>query len=167
MKLKKIAGSLLASLLLSSTDSAKEYAVVQGDSLFKISRQFRVNIEEIRKENRLTSDMLRIGQKLTIPGEDPENNQPVKKQTVSRLTTNKVSPKRAVVNVNNLNVRQEGNLNTKILTTLKMGINVNILEKSGDWTKVKVGGINRIRLLTLSEFKRYRFPDLLIQFPTG
>lgn len=43
------------------------HKVVQGDTLFLLSRNYNVSIEEIRKLNQLTSDTLKIGQSIKIP----------------------------------------------------------------------------------------------------
>lgn len=43
------------------------YVVQRGDSLYSIAREFGVSIERLREENGLTTDILTIGQVLTIP----------------------------------------------------------------------------------------------------
>lgn len=139
MRLKKITSLLLVSLFFSSVASAEEYTVEQGDSLYKISRQFGVSIEDVRQKNKLSSDMLKIGQKLIIPGEDPESSKPVSKEAIEKPKSDNALVKRAVVNVNNLNVRLDGNINSKILSMLKKGTNVDILEEEESWTKIKSG----------------------------
>jgi len=44
------------------------YKVKNGDSLSKISAEYNVTISAIKRVNRLSSNTLRKGQKLTIPG---------------------------------------------------------------------------------------------------
>jgi peptidoglycan endopeptidase LytF len=44
------------------------YTVAAGDTLFSIARRFNVTVAELRQANQLTSDNLRIGQVLRIPG---------------------------------------------------------------------------------------------------
>ncbi len=44
------------------------YTVVAGDTLFSIARRFNVTVADLRKANNLTSDSLRIGQVLRVPG---------------------------------------------------------------------------------------------------
>ena len=43
------------------------YTVVKGDTLSKIAREFNTTVEEIKRLNNLTSDLLQIGQVLFIP----------------------------------------------------------------------------------------------------
>ncbi|MBI5099230.1 MAG: LysM peptidoglycan-binding domain-containing protein [Nitrospirae bacterium] len=45
----------------------KTYIVKKGDSLYKISKRFKTNIEAISKANELGSDKLALGTKLIIP----------------------------------------------------------------------------------------------------
>lgn len=44
------------------------YVVQRGDSLYSIAREYGVSVERLREENGLTTDVLTIGQVLTIPG---------------------------------------------------------------------------------------------------
>ncbi|MDD4933333.1 MAG: LysM peptidoglycan-binding domain-containing protein [Methylacidiphilaceae bacterium] len=39
----------------------------QGDSLWKISRKFKISVEALRKANGLKNDRLQIGQELIVP----------------------------------------------------------------------------------------------------
>jgi nucleoid-associated protein YgaU len=45
----------------------KEHLVVSGDTLTKVAKQYGVTVAELRKTNNLSSDALKVGQKLTIP----------------------------------------------------------------------------------------------------
>ena len=44
-----------------------EYTVEQGATLSVIARAYKVSVSDIKKANRLKSDMIRVGQKLYIP----------------------------------------------------------------------------------------------------
>ncbi len=48
-------------------NGGKEYIVVAGDSLYKISRKYGISVKELRDNNNLSSDKLRVGQKLMLP----------------------------------------------------------------------------------------------------
>ena len=43
------------------------YKVLQGDTLYGISKQFGVSVEDIKKNNNLSNNILRVGQILKIP----------------------------------------------------------------------------------------------------
>lgn len=51
----------------SATDEEAIYIVQRGDSLYKIASMFSTTVDEIRRLNNLTTDMLQIGQSLKIP----------------------------------------------------------------------------------------------------
>lgn len=76
--------------LSKSTDSTppaptiQSYQVQANDTLYSIAKRFGVTIEEVRTTNNLTTDILSIGQVLTIPnavnkGESAKAPEPVKK----------------------------------------------------------------------------------------
>ena len=58
-------------LKLPSSDlntSSNTYTVAKGDSLWSVSRKFGTTVDELKKLNNLTSNVLSIGQILIIPG---------------------------------------------------------------------------------------------------
>lgn len=49
-----------------SVVSAKEYIVMQGDTLYSISRKFNISVDDIKKKNKISGNNLSIGQKIVI-----------------------------------------------------------------------------------------------------
>lgn len=50
-----------------TTETNVVYTVKSGDNLYSISRIYQVTVDELRKYNNLTTDMLMVGQQLRIP----------------------------------------------------------------------------------------------------
>ncbi len=51
----------------SNANNTTIYTVQSGDNLWQISRRFNTTVNELRRLNNLTSDILSIGQTLLIP----------------------------------------------------------------------------------------------------
>lgn len=62
-KAKAVAATTKAAVSADGT-----YVVKSGDILGRIARQFGVKVSELKAANNLTSDMIKVGQKLVIPG---------------------------------------------------------------------------------------------------
>ena len=57
------------------TSSANTYTVKSGDSLWSIAKKYNVSVDELKRLNNLTTNTLRIGQILKIPGvSEPSGN---------------------------------------------------------------------------------------------
>lgn len=77
--------SLLATAVYFFVETTKAKAVVEkytvqkGDTLFSISNQYQIDIEDIQKANKLNSNTIIIGQKLIIPDQSSSSYHVVKK----------------------------------------------------------------------------------------
>ena len=56
-----------------------KYVVVKGDNLYSIANKYNITVDELKKSNNLTSDVLSIGQILIIPGTKDYANYTVEK----------------------------------------------------------------------------------------
>lgn len=71
---------VVASMLMATpVFAAGAYKVNQGDTLSKIALKYGVTVDELKEANKLSSDLIRIGQLLHIP-----ENKEVKEKIVSR-----------------------------------------------------------------------------------
>ena len=50
------------------------HTVKKGDNLFKIAKKYNLSVDELKRLNALTSNRLRVGQKLIVKAEKPLNN---------------------------------------------------------------------------------------------
>ena len=64
------------------TNNDNYYTVVAGDTLYKIARKYNMTIDELKKINNLSSDVLSIGQKLYL--EPQENGDNLETYTVKK-----------------------------------------------------------------------------------
>ena len=64
-KLAENVAIVLANYILGKTKE-NIYIVKSGDTLSKIAKQFRTTVTKIKKDNSLTSDLIKVGQKLKI-----------------------------------------------------------------------------------------------------
>ncbi|GGJ58082.1 peptidoglycan DD-metalloendopeptidase family protein [Deinococcus roseus] len=60
--------TLLITLSLLGLAQAGDYTVKSGDTLSRIAQQFGITVQDLKSANNLTSDIIRIGQVLDIPG---------------------------------------------------------------------------------------------------
>ncbi len=81
------------------------YTVKKGDSLYKIARDFNITVDELKKYNNLSSNILSIGQVLTIPSN--ETIYIVKSGDTLYSIANKYSTSvNKIIELNNLNTNK-------------------------------------------------------------
>ena len=96
----------------SPENTGNYYIIVEGDTLRKIAAKTGVSIDEIRKINRLDKDVVKLGQKLIIPGKSGDktlipavNPQSNIKQPINAAVD---SPKQSVVSAGNYKAYRVG-----------------------------------------------------------
>ena len=138
--MKKVTGLLLATFLLTSVAQAnpKTHVVEKGDTLYGIAKQHSLSIEQVKQWNGLSSDQIKIGQELTLLNGVGKGSSP-QSMTSKGTSTSKSSSTKATVIVDQLNLREKGELSGKIVGSLKRGTVVEIMESGEFWSLVQVG----------------------------
>jgi hypothetical protein len=72
IKIAKASKPNYASVVSASSESPAEYVVRRGDSLWTIARKHGVSVTELKQANKLRSSVIRVGQKLVVPGVEVE-----------------------------------------------------------------------------------------------
>lgn len=91
------------------------YTVQRGDSLWSIAKRFNVSVDKLKQTNNLSSNLISIGQALTIPGVAPAD------QTNTTYIVQKGDSLWAIANANNTTVDEIVNLNDLINNTIYTG----------------------------------------------
>ena len=68
------ADALGATTVATAADAGNVYVVKAGDSLWKIAQNHHVNVSAIKQANSLSSDSLKVGQKLKMPAATPASD---------------------------------------------------------------------------------------------
>ena len=53
--------------MIPSDETENIYVVQRGDSLYSIAREYGTTVDDLKRTNNLTSNLLNIGQRLIIP----------------------------------------------------------------------------------------------------
>jgi peptidoglycan endopeptidase LytE len=88
-KMRKIALATFLSMIIATPVSAASYTVSKEDTLYKVSKQFGVSIADLKKANKLNSDVIKAGQVLNIPTKLSSRNG--SRLETERLNTAKLS----------------------------------------------------------------------------
>lgn len=126
--------ALAAVSVLAHTDeaaAASTHTVRSGDTLWSISQSYDVSVATIKSLNNLSSDSIRIGQKLKLTG---NSSATTGGSSLTTTSTNRVTTTHA------LNMRVAGGTWHRVLLTIPKGTTLTPIQSNGSWTKVSYGG---------------------------
>ena len=89
---KRVGVKLTSTAAAAPTAAGGAYVVKAGDSLSKIAARHGVKTAELRQANNLSGDMIRVGQKLVIPGKGAEKAAALKVETAAPLGVPAAAP---------------------------------------------------------------------------
>lgn len=155
------------------------YIVRQGDSLFTIARSYGITVEQLKDFNGLDSDDLYVGQQILIPvsiyrvqGGDSLYSIARKFNTTveSLMTLNNLNNinlsigqilyiplyTEAIMRVNVGNIRENPNINSRVLYRMDRGAKLPIISVYDDWYKVRLfNGTEGFVSRSIVDFKTY------------
>lgn len=127
---------------------AESYTVVQGDTLYKIARQYHTTTEQLLAVNQLSSDHLAIGQVLFVPGivqETVQGDPFVGTASPSTgadqgtgLPQEQTHPR--YVTVPTLNVRAYPSLESPIIGKVTYGTKLDMVQTGTQWLTIQYNG---------------------------
>lgn len=119
-----VPGQVLKIPEMTST-STNIYTVMPGDSLYSIAEKYHTTVEELMRLNQLTSTLLTVGQKLTIPGN--ENITPI---TYEVYTVKSGDNLYDIANTYNMTVQELMAINNLTSTNLALGQQLKVKSSS-------------------------------------
>lgn len=97
LKVKKDTGNDNA-----TNDKSSTYTVKSGDTLYSISRKLNVSVDEIKKANNLTNNLLTVGQILQIPTDETKVYTVKSGDTLYTIARNNNTTVSDIIELNNL-----------------------------------------------------------------
>ena len=156
-----------------ATTSDNTYVVKSGDSLWSISKKYNIPVDELKRINNLTSNLLSIGQVLKIPGDNDdveENKYTVKSgdtlYSIAReynISVQDIKDANNLIN-NNLTIGQKLIIPTPtiesndIVYTVKKGDNLYSIAKTYGLTQQELMNYNNLTSNLLSIGQTLKIP---------
>ena len=157
-----------------ATTSDNTYVVKSGDSLWSISKKYNIPVDELKRINNLTSNLLSIGQVLKIPGDndDVEENKYIVKSgdtlySIAReynISVQEIKDANNLIN-NNLTIGQKLIIPTPtiesndIVYTVKKGDNLYSIAKTYGLTQQELMNYNNLTSNLLSIGQTLKIPS--------
>lgn len=148
------------------------YVVQMGDTLYGISKQFGVTVEEIRLENDLTSNTISVGQVLRIPTLETTSLYVVKSgDTLYSIASRYGVTVNELMSLNNLNssvlsigqqlripINGDTSSDNYVIYTVKVGDNLYNIAKSYNVTVDEIINLNELSSNLLSIGQKLKIP---------
>ena len=148
------------------------YVVQMGDTLYGISKQFGITVEELKLENDLTNNTLRIGQVLRIPTIETTSLYVVKRgDTLYSIASRYGVTVNSLVNLNNLKstnlsigqqlripINGDTSNNDFVIYTVKVGDNLYSIAKKYNTTVDEIIRFNNLNSNLLSIGQQLKVP---------
>ena len=109
----------------STPTTYKDYVVKKGDSLYSIANKNNITVDELKKINNLTSNMLSIGQVLKLPTQD-------KVEEITMYTVQKGDSLYSIAKKFDITVDEIKSLNNLTSNNLAIGEQLMIKSSTGD-----------------------------------
>jgi len=135
-----------------ATDSPREYVVRRGDTLSAIATRTGASIPQLRNANGLRGDMIRVGQKLVVPGTVPTSAATADSQVAAAVPAAPQETSNDVAAVSELSHRvQRGETLWRIAN--RYGTSINMLRSNNGLVDdfLQVGQVLRISLNSASQ----------------
>lgn len=136
---KKILIAVISLILAGVVFADTTYKVEKGDTLYSISRKFQITVAELRAANNLSeTDVLKAGQKLTIPSDDIATAAALNSKTESTASSSVVKTETYVVQKGDTlySLAKKNNMKVDELLSLN-GLDSNAVIKVGQKLKIK------------------------------
>lgn len=104
----------------SPSEQLTEYVVKRGDSLWTIANQYNTTVNELKRLNNITSNLLQVGQVLLVPSSD-SSNRPDDSNTYSEYEVQRGDSLWSIARAYNTTVQQIKDLNNLNTDFLQIG----------------------------------------------
>lgn len=123
-------GDAIASAIISRVSSSGTYTVKTGDTLYSIAKKYNVSVNALKSLNNLSSNTLRVGQKLKIPSKETTTPSAPTTPSTNTYTVKKGDTLYSIARDNNTTVNTLKTLNNLTTTNLSIGQTLKLPTKS-------------------------------------
>lgn len=123
-------GDAIADAIISRVSTSGTYTVKNGDTLYSIAKKYNVSVNALKTLNNLSSNTLRVGQKLKIPSKETTTPSAPTTPSTNTYTVKKGDTLYSIARDNNTTVDTLKTLNNLTTTNLSIGQTLKLPTKS-------------------------------------